>query len=131
MSIEWYLSKFVNSYMGTALWASLDNDAIEGRVDREGENLDDNFDTDDISEATKQAMREDCESFVKANWDDLMEIDGDASQAGHDFWLTRHRHGAGFWDRGYGEPGDRLTKASHTCGEMHLWANEEGEICHG
>lgn len=31
-------------------------------------------------------------------------------QIGHDFWLTRNGHGAGFWDRGQGALGDKLTK---------------------
>ena len=26
---------------------------------------------------------------------------GEISQAGHDFWLSRNRHGTGFFDRGY------------------------------
>lgn len=30
-------------------------------------------------------------------------------QAGHDFWLTRCGHGAGFWDRGLDDVGDKLT----------------------
>lgn len=25
--------------------------------------------------------------------------DGNRSQAGHDFWLSRNEHGTGFWDR--------------------------------
>jgi hypothetical protein len=29
-------------------------------------------------------------------------------QAGIDFWLTRNRHGAGYWDRGLGITGDKL-----------------------
>lgn len=33
-----------------------------------------------------------------------------ATQAGHDFWLTRNGHGAGFWDRGLGSPGEFLSK---------------------
>ncbi len=37
---------------------------------------------------------------------DIMSPD----QIGHDFWLTRNGHGAGFWDRGHGELGDKLTK---------------------
>ena len=41
------------------------------------------------------------------------------SQAGHDFWLTRNRHGAGFWDRGdlYGQFSQKFTDLAHTFGE--------------
>lgn len=40
-------------------------------------------------------------------------------QVGHDFWLTRNRHGAGFWDRGKPE-GDRLTELANAYGEDDL-----------
>lgn len=40
------------------------------------------------------------------------------TQAGHDFWLTRNGHGAGFWDRGLGEPARILSDA---CGWKTRW----------
>lgn len=43
-----------------------------------------------------------------------------AEQVGHDFSLTRNRHGAGFWDRGYGAMGQWLTSVSHAMGERSL-----------
>jgi hypothetical protein len=46
------------------------------------------------------------------------------AQIGHDFWLTRNRHGAGFWDRGLGERGQYLTDASHPYGECRFQAVE-------
>lgn len=51
-------------------------------------------------------------------------------QCGHDFILTRNGHGAGFWDRGYGAAGDRLTSAAKAYGEVHatvLYATAEDE----
>lgn len=36
--------------------------------------------------------------------------------AGHDVYLTRERHGAGFWDRGLGIVGDALTALAHAAG---------------
>lgn len=38
------------------------------------------------------------------------------SYAGHDLWLTRSGHGCGYWDRGLGELGDRLTEAAKAMG---------------
>lgn len=40
---------------------------------------------------------------------------------GHDFYLTRNGHGAGFWDRGYGERGKRLSIAAKTFGSTEVW----------
>lgn len=44
----------------------------------------------------------------------------DPAQAGHDFWLNRERHGTGFWDRGLGVAGTRLSDAAKTFGEGGL-----------
>lgn len=52
-------------------------------------------------------------------------------QAGHDFWLTRNGHGAGFWDRGLGDTGKQLTNA---CGHgtrwqsVDLYAGDDGKL---
>ncbi len=50
--------------------------------------------------------------FVEDNYPTLGEADVSPEQCGHDLILTANRHGAGFWDRGLGEAGDRLTKAT-------------------
>lgn len=54
--------------------------------------------------------------------------DYDAEQAGRDFWFTRNRHGAGYWDRGLGKPGDDLTEAAHTFSEVSLVLGDDGKI---
>ena len=42
-----------------------------------------------------------------------------AELAGHDFWLTRNGHGAGFWDGDWQEPAAAaLTAAAHAFGEV-------------
>ncbi len=48
-------------------------------------------------------------------------------QFGHDFILTRNGHGAGFWDRGLGDAGRRLTDAAKTFGEIHAYADHESQ----
>ena len=47
---------------------------------------------------------------------------------GHDFWLTRNRHGAGFWDRGLEFVGINLTDAAHAWGEFNLYVGDDGLI---
>ena len=49
-------------------------------------------------------------------------------QIGHDFCLTRNGHGAGFWDRGLGELGDRLTAACKPYGSIDIYLSDSGEI---
>lgn len=79
-------------YLICALWSSYDD---------EGEPLDSRFDLSDISNEAKSKAREDVAAFLE-----LLAQEGidwtenwNAEQMGHDFWLTRNGHGAGFWDR--------------------------------
>ena len=81
-------------------------------------------------------MREDCEDFISANRADLEEYcakmrneqySGE-DRAGHDFWLTRNGHGAGFWDRGLGDLGRRLSDAAEVYGSVDLYPGEDGRI---
>lgn len=44
--------------------------------------------------------------------------------AGHDLWLTSQGHGAGFWDRGLGRLGDRLTKAAKRFEGFSVYTDE-------
>jgi len=62
----------------------------------------------------------DADAFLEGNYDALVSV-GDMDQHGHDFALTRNRHGAGFWDRGYGPIGDALTEAAHVYGEAEVY----------
>jgi len=52
-----------------------------------------------------------------------------SAQHAHDFWLTRNRHGAGFWDGDYPEElGKKLTEASHAFGECDLYIGDDGKV---
>ena len=51
--------------------------------------------------------------------------DTPADYFGHDMALTRNDHGAGFWDRGLGELGDRLTDAISPYGSAEVWIGED------
>ena len=110
------MDKFTEAYIECALWAS---------TDEEGEPLD-MYQDIDIAPESLAAMVADCEAFQRDNADDLAELDD--GQAGHDFWLTRNGHGAGFWDRGLGELGDRLSKAAHVYGSSDLYVGDDGTI---
>ena len=51
-----------------------------------------------------------------------------AEQIGHDFWLTRNHHGAGFWDRGLEALGERLTAAAQTFGDGDVYLGDDGWV---
>lgn len=108
------LDSFTSAYIECALWSSTECDA-DGNM---GEPLDSSYGPEDITRSTLLEMARDCEAFQRDNADDLAGLDD--SQSGHDFWLTRNGHGAGFWDRGLGERGERLSKASKPYGSVDL-----------
>jgi hypothetical protein len=100
------LDIFLAAYKEAAEWSSThqeDEDADPVNIDR----LD--LPWSDTAEAQ---AREWCQEFIAANAADLDASGLSDESAGHDFWLDSAGHGAGFWDRGLGEVGQRLSKAS-------------------
>lgn len=89
-----------------------------------------NFGIGDLSAAAARDMEADVEGFIKGCLAERPEIfDGIADEMiGHDFWLTRNGHGAGFWDRGLGERGDWLTAMAKPFGSSHLYVNSDGKV---
>lgn len=119
------LDAFTLAYIECALWSSMDNSDDSG-----GRPLDDNYGVEDIAPDTLAEMVRDCREFQEFNADLLegLTLD-DESCAGHDFWLTRNRHGAGFWDGGWPKSmADRLTEYSHNAGSYDLYVGDNGLI---
>jgi hypothetical protein len=82
----------------------------------------------DFSEKTLRQIYEDCRVFQKYNTEYLPQA-GTPEQNGHDFWLTRNHHGAGFWDRGYAKPiADRLVTASQMHKPVSLTLGDDGKL---
>lgn len=99
---------FLTSYTETATWSSTDLD---------GTPLDD-IDAG-LSQQALDQFKADCQAFYDAEIDKLDLSLSDVQRAGHDFWLTRNRHGAGFWDGDWPEAlGEHLTEASHAWGSL-------------
>ena len=119
------LDDFTATYIECLIWSGLDY----GREDESGNNppLDDNNDSSDLTQEAIASIVEECKDFQTSNAKDLEEW-GDDSQAGHDFALTRNGHGAGFWDRGRGALGDRLTDACKPYGGQDLWPDGNGAL---
>ena len=137
------LDDFTGQYLVTALWSSmvglpvLSDDLVDGCMDvpedhplhgiSEDDNFDKDFDSDDFTKEAVYAAIADCTKFQEENADDLS--DEDSEQAGHDFWLTRNGHGAGFWDGDYEEAkGKRLSDACDAYGELNIWVDEKGSL---
>lgn len=117
------LEQFVKAYIVTALWSStLDDDTP----------MDANYGEDDLAPETLAEIKADCDRFRNENAELLATWNTDDDGA-HDFWLTRNHHGAGFWDRYFGNHplvkiGKELTEKAHTFGEYHLYVGDDGKV---
>ena len=109
----------LHHYIVCALWSSTDSD---------GEPLD-HYDIEDIDPDTLETMRADVIDFLENNREILEESGLSDDAIGHDFWLTRNRHGTGFWDRGLGEIGQKLTQACRPYGGVYLYISDNGKVC--
>jgi hypothetical protein len=121
------MDSFTQAYIDCALWSSVAGENGEIRLDEhDGE----------ISDETLAEIEKECIDFQADNaawltkWYELGEIE---ERAGHDFWLTRNRHGAGFWDhynaghKGYAI-GVILSDKAHQCGGRELYIGDDNLI---
>ena len=122
MNIE-DLQSMTDAYLECALWSS--HAYLTGDEDAEPVELEGYY----PSETFEREARQDCRAFIVSNMADLSAMD--AEQAGHDFWLTRNGHGAGFWDRGLGKLGERLTSAAWVYGEVDLYVGDDETVYAG
>lgn len=79
-----------------------------------------------FTRAATKSGKADCAAFCKANAADLVtycaESGRDLESAGHDFWLSRNGHGAGYFDRGNDPVFDRLQEAARAWSEVECSA---------
>jgi len=119
---------FIIGYLEAAEWCGI-HDANEDAEEMASErDVDFTWDRDTAHEA---AM--DCLDFLATAPEGGIPEYGhpvysDANLAGHDFWLTRNGHGAGFWDRGLGDLGKALTEHCKPYGEVCLFAGDDDVI---
>lgn len=113
------MAVMTRQYLETALWSSTDGD---------GEPMDRNYSISNYTRSTLVKAIEDCEQFYSKVKDKLTILDN-MGQIGHNFWLTRNHHGAGFWDGDYEkELGKYLTDVSHEFGVIDLYVGDSGKL---
>jgi len=141
------LEAFTRGYSECALWCGVlaykhdnecpcvddDTGADECTCDPELESCDAPNDEGDLDTEALESLTSDAHEFYESNEADLRASTLTMERAGHDFWLTRNRHGAGFWDeKSRGKEADaaldRLTEASHAYGETSLIVGDDGKV---
>jgi hypothetical protein len=124
------LDNFTLAYVECALWSTSVDEAYAAEhaerdlhsdtsLDRAG------FTPEDIAPEALASIVADCASFREAAGELLS--DWSDGQAGHDLWLTRNRHGAGFWDRGLPH-GEELSAIARAYGESDLYIGDDGQL---
>jgi len=115
------LDTFTRAYIACALWSTTEDCGGHEQA------LDEKFTAEDISPETMERIIADCQKFQTEQNEHFWKCNHDG--AGHDFWLTRNGHGAGFWDGDWSEPAATvLTKASKAFGECHLYVGDDGKL---
>ena len=124
-------NSIISAYIQTAFWSSTDD---------KGDPLDSTYGPSDLAPATLARMTADCARFWEAQCEVIQSaIDTDQvkcgpdfdayGRAGHDFWLTRNGHGAGFWDGDWPEPqAAYLTAAALAFGECDLYVGDDDKL---
>ena len=112
--------EMVRGYLDAAEWSGLDEDSQFELETTEGPVA--------WSEAAVREATEICERFRNAFHDPNF----DEAQAGHDLWLTRNGHGAGFddgdwWDEAFVS---YATKFSKALGERNVWFEAGPNLLH-
>lgn len=82
------------------------------------------YSTDDISPEGWATLRDEARQFIQGEAEllDLLPDWYGEEQLGHDIILTRQGHGTGFWDRGLGDLGNKLTDACRPYGDIDIFA---------
>lgn len=82
-----------------------------------------------LAPVTVKRIIADCEAFQLSAACAAVAHDHDPSDAGHDFWLTRNGHGAGFWDGDWPEPeGSALDAEAKKFGSVDVYVGDDGLV---
>jgi len=115
-----YYEQMLDSYLETMLWSSTDGDHP----------LDDNYGADDVAKEVIEKSKKEIQDFCKKA--DSAGVDltkYPTEEIGHDFWLTRNGHGAGFWDGDYDDnDGKILTEISKSFGSLDPYVGDDNKI---
>lgn len=107
-----YAEDMLPHYLECAAWADLPEEIEQSR---DG--------VLDFAPCAEELALADCMRFVGMNFEIIKECRPE--QVGHDFWLTRNGHGAGFWCRpeiyGGDDKADKLSDSARSFGQRDVF----------
>jgi len=139
-SFETIVDTVTNSYLEAAVWSSLDHNIVDEHGN--SPDLSERYRISDFTDESYDKAKADCKRFLELlkatpcdGCTDLYEAAiwmTCESEVGHDFWLTRNGHGAGFWDGDYDEYGDAICEVLYAefgrYNEFNIWADVSGKL---
>ncbi len=115
----------VDNYIGSLIWTQegVGEDA-EGNDPMEGKTI------SDINKKSRDIISDEVKWFINSAGEVFEDLSD--KQIGHDLWLTRNGHGAGFYDRiDDNENLEIIDKLCDVLGGVEIYVNEDdGEIYH-
>ena len=115
-------NEFFDQYLETLLWSSCDPDTMES--------LDEDYGICDFEPKCLANIKKEALDYFYTSrhlWYSTPDSYG-LTQHAHDFALTRNGHGAGYWDRGLGKLGNKLTELSKVYGSIDLYVGDDGML---
>ena len=91
----------------------------------------DSFTREDMEDNSVIKAYEDIKNFISLAGGAVFNAidENGCEQLGHDIWLVRNRHGAGFFDRGYDDHIEKiLMDAGQKLGEVDLFINDQMKL---
>lgn len=133
------MDNFTSAYIEAAFWTSeapgVSTEEWQATNEHDEGSIPGDVGLSDLAPEALEMIIKDCEAFQHDNSEMLntaydTEGYGYTDQSGHDFWLTRNGHGAGFWDRPAidGPIGKALSDAARKCGSRDLYLGDDGQV---
>ena len=128
------IKKIMDNYLECAIWTEEERLKEENTEGYEGEIKDlipeADLNIHNFSDNSKIKAYEDIKLFLKYAGN---AVDGiDEEQLGHDIWLSRNGHGAGFFDRGYDDEIEKkLMDSAHKIGGKYVYLGDDGLLYFG
>lgn len=119
---------FVNGAVTTVLWTGTYSKGPDSDLETLDAAVDGVYDDEALKDQIITANKEEWEAFFTEEEDALRALNPDFGQHGHDFVLTTGGHGAGFWDRGYGDEGKRLSEICEGYRSSHAFYGDEDAL---
>lgn len=115
-SRQFDIKQVVDSYLETALWADSDED----NADFEGKTI------NDVDPQSRVEAQADIEKFISIAQQQAPEelATYDASQLGHNIWLSRNGHSAGFFD----DNNDKLQDIARNMKGKYMYVGDDQAV---